>query len=253
MWWYPPALKAGWHDGIFHVTDVMTTILALALRDGGNGDSDQGQGRRGAQRHDGSKAELGLDVDGHDLWDALSQQQPSPRTEVLLNINPRRDGQMSTPKAAIRVGDWKLVFEYWEEGAQGFDAPMLFSFAAGANANNISTRSRSRSLPAPGGYSGDVGETTNLAAKHPDVVQALKAKLDGYAAAMVPPYVPWPPFQGADYECCGCAETFVRATPAGVRAWLPWVSEAPTARNGSCATRCCPPFRKCVVPPCYGH
>ncbi|XP_077553362.1 arylsulfatase B-like [Haemaphysalis longicornis] len=42
-------------------------------------------------------------LDGYDMWDALSRDLPSPRNEVLYNIEPKQCA------AALRYGDYKLV------------------------------------------------------------------------------------------------------------------------------------------------
>uniref|UniRef100_A0A0A9YCM5 Arylsulfatase B n=3 Tax=Lygus hesperus TaxID=30085 RepID=A0A0A9YCM5_LYGHE len=45
-----------------------------------------------------------LNVDGVDMWEALSEDKPSPRKEILYNID-----DVGNPYAAIRRGDWKYV------------------------------------------------------------------------------------------------------------------------------------------------
>ncbi|CAG0922947.1 unnamed protein product [Notodromas monacha] len=85
-------------------------------------DESNGLGRRGSRRwvhleslveiewpsfesthaHGGPLSLLGP-VDGIDMWAALSEDTPSPRKEILLDLDP------ILGKSAIRVGNWKLV------------------------------------------------------------------------------------------------------------------------------------------------
>jgi len=44
------------------------------------------------------------DLDGMNMWDTLQNDVPSPRVEMLLNI----DDEMFH-NAALRFGDWKIV------------------------------------------------------------------------------------------------------------------------------------------------
>ena len=78
---------------LIHVTDWFPTIVRLS--GGSVGD---------------------LPLDGYNVWETLSNGEPSPRKEILHNIDPI-DGHWDSPiepykhcrHAAIRVGDWKLL------------------------------------------------------------------------------------------------------------------------------------------------
>ena len=76
---------------LYHVTDWKPTIMRLA-------------------GIDQSVLNQSLPLDGHDVWDSIATGSPSPREEMLYNINPLcTRGQAKPPKAAIRVGDMKLL------------------------------------------------------------------------------------------------------------------------------------------------
>ncbi|XP_070562845.1 arylsulfatase B-like [Ptychodera flava] len=74
--------KTGYtNDGLMHMTDWYPTFVSLA---GGTPDPS---------------------LDGMDMWDMISKDEPSPRNEIVYNI----DEIMPERGAAIRVGDWKLI------------------------------------------------------------------------------------------------------------------------------------------------
>lgn len=196
FWWFPRLLRPAWHDGLFHVVDILPTVVGLS----------------------GGSTAKNKPLDGIDVWPALRDGTASPRTEVLYNINPRADNddQLRSPKASLRVGDWKLSYAFWHNHS-------------GAQLFNLST---------------DAFESVDLSASNPTVVAALTRKLEKYAAAMPPPYQPWPPWQGDDYRCCDCLESWATGSPA---AWVPWITRLP--EKG----RCAPPYSQCRIPPCYNH
>ena len=212
FWYYPKLLKARWSDLLGHITDLHPTFVALA----------------------GGSTALSRPLDGVDLWPAVvSEGVPSPRTEMLYNLNPRPDNndQLHCPKASFRRGSLKLSLAFWSN-ATAADA-VLYNLTA------------------------DEGEKVDIAAAHPRVVTALFARLQVYAAEAVAPYEPWAPWQGADYRCCDCDESWgvERPRPQGsegsglVKTWEPWLADTHQAPAGGCK----PPFAACEVPPCYGH
>lgn len=77
---WPGKIKVGTVDGLIHVVDLYPTLAALA----------------------GASTARCKPLDGFDVWDTIAENKPSPRTEVVYNIEPFR--------AALRVGDWKLVW-----------------------------------------------------------------------------------------------------------------------------------------------
>ena len=67
-------------NDLIHVVDMYPTLLGLA----------------------GVKPGKGKPLDGLDVWATIREGKPSPRTEVVYNIESFRAG--------VRQGDWKLVW-----------------------------------------------------------------------------------------------------------------------------------------------
>ena len=127
---WPGHIKPGSSvDGFIHAVDMYPTLAALA----------------GA-----STAKCKRPLDGLDVWQTISEGKPSPRTEIVYNVEPFR--------AAVRQGDWKLIWR-----------PLL---PASTDLYNITQ---------------DPSEKNNLAAVNPDKVAALQQRLNALAKESVKP------------------------------------------------------------------
>jgi arylsulfatase A-like enzyme len=77
---WPGWIKAGEVKEVMHVVDMFPTLAGLA----------------------GASDKKGKPLDGLDVWLTISEGNPSPRHEVVYNIEPFRGG--------VRQGDWKLIW-----------------------------------------------------------------------------------------------------------------------------------------------
>ena len=78
---WPGHIRAGVvSNEMMHVVDMYPTLARLA----------------------GAPTAKAKPLDGLDVWPTLSEGRPSPRTEIVYNIEPMRAG--------VREGDWKLVW-----------------------------------------------------------------------------------------------------------------------------------------------
>ena len=126
---WPGHIKAGSTvDGMIHAVDWYPTLVALA----------------------GGQTGKAKPLDGMNVWPAVSEGQPSPRTEIVYNVEPFR--------AAIRKGDWKLIWRTL--------------LPAAVELYNIAQ---------------DPSEKNNVAAQNPDKVSALQQRANELAATMAKP------------------------------------------------------------------
>jgi len=125
---WPGHIKAGTVDGLIHAVDIYPTLAALA----------------------GASTTKCKPLDGVNVWGTISEGKPSPRTEIIYNIEPFR--------AALRQGDWKLIWR-----------TMLPS--------SVDLYDLSK----------DPSEQNNLAAANPDKVAAMKQRLDELAKTATKP------------------------------------------------------------------
>jgi arylsulfatase A-like enzyme len=77
---WPGHVKAEAVDGMIHAVDIYPTLAALA----------------------GASTTKCKPLDGVNVWDTIAEGKPSPRTEIVYNIEPFR--------GAVRQGDWKLIW-----------------------------------------------------------------------------------------------------------------------------------------------
>jgi arylsulfatase A-like enzyme len=122
---WPGVIQPGTVDGMMHVVDMLPTLAGLA----------------------GASTDGTQPLDGLNVWDTIATGAPSPRTELVYNVEMFR--------GAVRNGDWKLYLQ----------APLpsrveLFNLA------------------------NDPGETTNLAADNPEITGALEARVQELASEM---------------------------------------------------------------------
>ncbi len=115
----------------------------------------------------GASTEQKLKPDGLDIWPVLTSGAKSPHDAILL---------MGTVpgKAAIRMGDWKLLRNPSEVDAEEADDK---SAAAGLELYNLAE---------------DISEKKNLAASNPEKVKELNTRLDELLKDAVPPGAPSP-------------------------------------------------------------
>ena len=149
---------------LMHISDWFPTLVNLA---GGN--------------------VTGMKLDGHDVWQSIAKGEPSPRKELLHNIDPlyRHKGKTLgnhtydiRVRSALRVGDWKLITG---DPFTGTWVPP--------------PEDHGHVIPDPDpkdknlwlfDLNKDPYETTDLSTVYPEVVHMMLDKLSGYNATAVP-------------------------------------------------------------------
>ena len=125
---WPGHIKAQTVDGLIHAVDLYPTLAALA----------------------GASTAKCKPLDGLNVWDTIAEGKPSPRTEIVYNIEPFR--------AAVRQGDWKLIWRTLLPSSVD-----LYNLAQ------------------------DPSEQNNLAAANPDKVAAMQGRLNALAKEAAKP------------------------------------------------------------------
>jgi arylsulfatase A-like enzyme len=125
---WPGRIQPGKVDGPIHMVDMLPTLASLA----------------------GASLTKSKPLDGMNVWAAISQGKPSPRTEVVYNIEPFR--------GAIRAGDWKLI---WRTPLPS--ALELYDLKQ------------------------DPSEKNDVATQHPEIVRKIQQRVEQLAREMAKP------------------------------------------------------------------
>jgi arylsulfatase A-like enzyme len=113
----------------------------------------------------GGSLEQKLPVDGLDVWPMLTKGAPSPH-DAILSVSTQ-----GPTRAAVRMGDWKLIVSGNADADGGED--------------DSGAKSKKKSKNIAGKYEpvalydliADPSESKNLAAAHPERVKAMRARL----------------------------------------------------------------------------
>lgn len=120
----------------------------------------------------GGSLEQKTPLDGRDAWPMLTQGAPSPHDAILSVQSPER--------AAVRIGDWKLLMNAGEAGSE--ERP-----AAGAKPKGKRKGAVTGEHFELYNLARDIGERTNLADMEPERVAQMRTKLAGMLKGAVPP------------------------------------------------------------------
>ena len=135
-------------------------------------------------------------LDGFNVWETINTGVPSPRTELLHNIDPVQTapwygkrgsrGYQWCPQAALRVGDWKLL-----TGCPGDSRwnPLPNSSLNLNEENNLNNDTKKLFLF---NIAKDPEERHELSSQYPDKVKELLLRLEEYNSTAVPVRFPNP-------------------------------------------------------------
>ena len=133
------------------------------------------------------------------------------------------------PKAALRIGDFKIM-SWCCEVAGVADGNVTRPVACPANSTACDPEFKKG--PVLYNLADDESETNNVAAKHPELLKKMLARLEWYVSAdgggMAQPQQWRPPYQGADYFCKDCPRHPGGKGPGSP--WLPWLDDHPSAQ-----------------------
>ncbi|KAL0970445.1 hypothetical protein UPYG_G00242040 [Umbra pygmaea] len=162
-------------QGLIHITDWFPTLVSL-----GEGTLDED-----------------LNLDGYDVWEAISEGRTSPRQEILHNIDPiytkAKNGSWKAGygiwntaiRAALRVGHWKLL-----TGVPGYSdwvPPQTFSNLPLTNRwHNERIRGDSGKSVWLFNITADPYERVDLSLRYPRIVKKMLMRLAQYNRTAIP-------------------------------------------------------------------
>lgn len=137
------------------------------------------------------------------------------------NVNPLCDaGQAGPPKAALRMGDYKLLSWCYSIAGVGGGAttgPIM------CPQNDTSCDPEFKKGPVLYNLKDDISESNNIAESNPLLVAKMLARLKELAVQSVEPQQWTMPYQGEAYFCKGCPLHPNGTGPASP--WAPWCED----------------------------
>lgn len=193
--WAPGRLKPYQNNALIHVSDWLPTFWGLASQQGAL-----------KPNHPITTQPL----DGVDQWETISQNKPSAREEILLNIDPYPLGNgHQVPNYGIRWKNWKLILGSGGPPNGWYPAPSLTN-GTDENPTEV-TCHKPQSYVELYDIEKDPYERHNVSVLHPHVVKKLTHKLLAYNATAVPP---------------GNRKTDPAADPKNFNnTWMPWLQD----------------------------
>jgi len=152
LWPFQNAAEA--YDGLLHITDWLPTLFSLA----------------GGQAY-----KLPKDLDGYNVWEAISNGRASPRDTVLYNVDE------AIRCGAVRQGVWKLLVD----GSCGNPKRSAWFTPPEVQIDFSRNSSDSEGIWLVN-LEDDPLETNNLAKENPEMVEKLSAILRNYALLAAP-------------------------------------------------------------------
>ena len=138
-------------------------------------------------------------LDGFNMWDTINDDTPSPRNEILLQLDPPRYDNELNPfigQAAIRKGDWKLIIGQ-PNCSMHRNRPIVHDMCPNGWVHldgSIEEPEVNPSLTWLFNVTDDPNERKDLSASNPDVVAMLKKRIEVYNSThieqMSPPIDP---------------------------------------------------------------